>query len=211
MAENFDVFTLGQKFGTALARMFTPNPGIVVVHRIAGRRRYNCQVLQGKPEICVEIQKMLQNYPGMDTAVVSPLTGTILVCYHCPEKQISEVIDALSHLISGTHAIHDKSIIPSIALSAGENLNDSAIRLRELTSRFLNREAPLFLSRIAGFALVCYGISRVVGRGERPSGTQLFWWGLALLLRQSHRHPKEMIASARQAMKEEQQTKTSAV
>lgn len=210
MTENFDVFTMGQNVGEALARVLTPHPGIVVVHRIAGRRRYNCRILKGKPEICAEIEKMLQNYPGMDHAAVSPLTGTILVCYHCPEKQISELIDALSHLVSGTHAIHDKSIIPSIALSAGENLNDSAIRLRELTSRFLNREAPLFLSRIAGFLLVCYGLSRVLGRGERPSGPQLFWWGLALLLRQSHRHPKEMIANARRAMKEDQQNRTPA-
>lgn len=198
MAEQ-DLFTLGQNFGAVLGRIFTPAPAVVIEHKLPGRRRYSCKSIKGHQEICAQIEKMLASYPGVTKARVSPFTGSITVSYSCEERQISELIDALSHLISGRHAIHDKSFIPSFALSAGENLNDSALKLREAASRFLNREEPLFVSRIAGFLLLCYGVSRVM-KGERPSGPQLFWWGLALLLRQSHRHPKELISSARQAM-----------
>lgn len=198
MAEQ-DLFTLGQNFGAVLGRIFTPAPAIVIEHKLPGRRRYSCLPIKSHQDICAQIESMLSSYPGVTQAKVSALTGSITVSYTCEERQISELIDALSHLISGRHAIHDKSIIPSFALSVGENLNDSALKLREATSRFLNREEPLFISRIAGFLLLCYGVSRVM-QGERPSGPQLFWWGLALLLRQSHRHPKELISSARRAM-----------
>ena len=46
-----------------------------------------------------------------------------------------------------------------------------------------------------GLALFSYGLIRILYRGDRPAGPQLFWWGLGLLLRQSHPDPKKVFAA----------------
>lgn len=195
-----EVFSKGFAAGSALREFFSIQPGMVIAHRVPGRRRYVCEAIKGHADVCTELIKMLQSYQGITSAEASDLTGSVTVCYTCKEKEIDQLFDALSHLIAGRHAIHEKSVIPSAVLSLGDNLNNGARLAKAQAAHFLNREEPLFFSRLVGIALLAAGLYRIVGRGDRPAGPQLFWWGLGLLLRQSHQHPKELIAGAAQAM-----------
>ncbi len=197
-----NTFNAGVAAGSALRKALAGKQGLVIAHRLPGRRRYSCAQLKGEGEICSLLEQALCAYEGVDEVRANPYTGSLTLCFHCAENDIDALADAASHIIAGCHAIHEKSFIPNAMLSAGDSLTDALRLLREQVGRFLRREEPLFLSRITGLLLLGWGLYLVVGRGDRPSGPQMFWWGIGLLLRQSHRHPQELIAGASAMLKE---------
>lgn len=183
-------FDTGVKLGSALRYLLFTNDGMVIAHRIKGRRRYCCNALKGQSEVCAELEAQLQDFPGMTYARVSPVTGSVTVCYECSEKAINALFDALSHQIAGKHAVQEETIIPTGVLTVADNVNDTFQGAKRRLTRFFNHTEPAFLTRIAGMILLIYGFNRIFNNGDRPSGPQILLWGLALLMRRSHPEPK---------------------
>ncbi|MCR5537133.1 MAG: hypothetical protein K6F05_06955 [Succinivibrio sp.] len=183
-------FDAGVQIGNTLRNLLFTNNGMVIAHRIKGRRRYSCQALKGQPEVCRELEHELQDFPGMTSCKVNPITGSVTICYTCSEKAINALFDALSHQIAGKHAVQEETIIPTGVLTVADNVNDTFQNVKQLLTKFFNHTEPAFLTRIAGMILLIYGFNRVFNNGDRPSGPQILLWGLALLMRRSHPDPK---------------------
>ncbi|MGN0908471.1 MAG: HMA2 domain-containing protein [Succinivibrio sp.] len=192
MKAAFPGFGKGIELGRALREKFFSNEGMVIAHRIKGRRRYICQALRGNAKACSDLEKLLGTVPGITFARVSPILGSVTVSYTQTERNINALFDALSHEIAGTHAIQEETIIPTGALSAGDCLSDAARGIASRIGKFINHTEPAFLTRIAGLALLVYGVNRIVFNGDRPAGPQILLWGLALLARPSHPDPKPL-------------------
>ncbi len=182
----------GVNAGRFIKQKLFENEGMVIAHRIKGRRRYICKAIKGNAEACQELEKILARFPGMTYVRVSPILGSVTVSYTQTERHINALFDALSHEIAGTHAVQEETLIPTSALQVGDNLNDSARRVVGSIKRFFNHTEPVFLTRVAAIALLIYGFNRIVINGDRPAGPQIMLWGLALLLRQSHPEPKSL-------------------
>lgn len=193
-------FDTGLKIGQAINATLFGNQGMVVVHRIPGRRRYICKALQGVQSTCEDLEALLRRFPGISYARVNPLLGSVTVEYTLRERAINELFDALSHQIAGQHALQESTILPAGVLAAGDNVFDTFRRLKMGVTRFFNHAEPAFLTRLAGIALLMYGFNRVFLSGERPSGPQILLWGLALLLRPSHPDPKGLEEDLQQAL-----------
>ena len=187
---------LGMRVGESLGKLFfSGNSGMVIVHRIPGRRRYVCKALKNEKAACLHLEELIQSFPGIMKATVNPMTGSVIVVYDQSEKVIDALFDSMSHALAGKHAVHELTVIPTGILTVGDNINDSLRSLRDNVRGFFNHSEPMFLSRMLGLALFSYGLIRILYRGDRPAGPQLFWWGLGLLLRQSHPDPKKVFAA----------------
>ena len=180
----------GVAVGRYVKQKLFDNEGMVIAHRIKGRRRYVCKALKGNVEACLELEKILSRFPGITSVRVVAILGSVTVTYTQSERNINALFDALSHEIAGKHAVQEETLIPTSALTVGDNLNDSARRLVNSIKRFFNHTEPVFFTRVAAIALLIYGFNRIVINGDRPAGPQIMLWGLALLLRQSHPEPK---------------------
>lgn len=189
MANNIG-FDLGVKLGNGLYKIFSPqNTGLVIAHKICKRRRYTCSVLKGQQDLCANVQKELNRIEGVTSAKVNPYTGSVTVSYTLLEKDADRLFDELSHLISGKHAQHEATlIVPSSMVAVSDNINDSVRSIRDNIRNFFNHTEPLFVSRLVGVAFIGYGVYSMIFRGDRPSATQVFFWGLGLVMRQSHKH-----------------------
>lgn len=194
-------FSEGYRLGQAFADMMFSNRGMVIAHRIPGRRRYSCEAIKGRPEVCARIEELLLGLDGFDSVRVSPVTGSVTAEYSVPEETADLVFDALSHAVAGKHALQEQTVIPTGIVTAGDNIYDIFRGLKKGILTFLDHTGPAFFTRIAGFALLAYGINRVVFQGDRPSGTQILFWGLALLLRPTHLEIKDFIKPAARLMK----------
>ncbi len=192
---------MGYKFGSGVRKMFTGSDGLIIAHRLPGRRRYTCERIKGDKELCTELETLIYKFPGVKTARVNPVLGSITVAYEQEEKVMDALVDTISHQIAGKHAQQEESSIPSNILTASDNLTDSIRNLRMKVCGFFNHQEPMFFTRLGGLALFGYGVYRIYS-GDRPSGTQMFLWGLAILMRQSHPDPKKVIA--RSAMEQQQ-------
>ncbi|MCR5085238.1 MAG: hypothetical protein K6A65_07025 [Succinivibrionaceae bacterium] len=187
--------SLGLKVGSAIHGLLAGgSDGMVIAHRLKGRRRYTCRGIKGQPEACAALEAELSRFPGMRSARVSPVTGSITVTYEQRERVIDALFDALSHQVAGKHAVQESTVIPTGLVTASNNLNDLLNQVVSLAKRFMNHTEPMFWTRIAGLALVAFGVTKVM-RGERPSGPQLALWGIALLLRQTHPDPKSVLGA----------------
>ena len=51
-------FSEGYRLGQAFADMMFSNRGMVIAHRIPGRRRYSCEAIKGRPEVCARIEEL---------------------------------------------------------------------------------------------------------------------------------------------------------
>lgn len=197
---------LGIKAGTMLRRVLTvENQGMIIAHRMEGRRRYTCKRLKGDADLCAALQEAIAAFPKITSVKVSPVTGSITVTYTQEEKIIDGLFDSLSHQLGGHHAQQEQSILPSSFITISDSLNETARGMKDKVCAFLNHTEPLFASRLIGLALVSYGLSRIIMRGDRPAGPQLFWWGLGLLLRQTHRHFGNLAPKVQEPKKEDNQ------
>lgn len=180
---------VGASLRSVLGSMFKPaKSGLVIAHSIVGRRRYTTEVLKGQSaETCALIEKAICKVEYVTSCKVNPITGSLVVTYTCDESTASAFFEGVSHTLTGMHAQHEKSIIPTSLISASYQLNDQARALRDQMRNFLNHSEPLFISRLVGLSFLGYGLFCMLYRGDRPSGIQVFWWGMALLLRRSHR------------------------
>ena len=185
-------FQTGISAGRYLKQKLFDNEGMVIAHRIKGGRRYICKALKGNIDACTELEKILGRFPGIHYVRVSSIIGSVTVCYTQSERNINALFDALSHEIAGKHAVQEETLIPTSALTVGDNLNDSARRVVGRIKSFFNHTEPVFFTRVAAIALLVYGFNRIVINGDRPAGPQIMLWGLALLLRQSHPEPKNL-------------------
>lgn len=183
-------YATGRSLGGYVKQKLFENEGMVIAHRIKGRRRYICKALKGNAEACLELEKILKQFPGMTYVRVTPAIGSVTVVYTQTEKNINALFDALSHEIAGKHAVQEETLIPTSALTVGDNLNDSARAVVARIKRFLNHTEPVFFMRVLAICLLVYGFNRIVINGDRPAGPQIMLWGLALLLRPSHPEPK---------------------
>ena len=189
---------VGIKVGTTIRSLFGSifapgaNQGLIIAHAIPGRRRYQSSALRGlSQEVCSCVEKaILDSSEQISSAKVNPITGSLTVTYSFSEEDALAFFEGLSHALTGTHAQHEKSVIPTSLITASNRLNDEARAVRSQVKSFFNMAEPLFISRIAGLAFLGYGIYRMIYNGDRPSGIQLFWWGMGLLLRQSHKDLK---------------------
>lgn len=82
--------------GTSLAELLRAGSGMLLAHCIRGRRRYVCPALRGRSRACEKLESMLQKFPGMTSARVSPVTGSVTVCYTLREAEMDALFDALS-------------------------------------------------------------------------------------------------------------------
>lgn len=179
----------GMNFGRMIANIFsTQNSGFVIAHRINGRRRYICQTLIHSRDLCFELENLLKQVPGVISVKASHITGSVVIVYNTNESEIDMLFDSLSHTIAGQHAQQEASLLPSAVITVSDNINVGLTVAKEQVKNFFNHTEPLFISRVVGMGLLVYGIIRMIYRGDRPAGPQLFWWGLGLLLRQSHKH-----------------------
>lgn len=200
-------FEIGLQTGVAFRRLFSfENNGMLIAHRIKGRRRYTCKAIKGQNDLCKTIYQALISFPQIKSATVNPVTGSITVSYDQDEAVIDSIFDTLSHQLAGHHAQQERTVIPQALITVSNNINDTARKVRDDIRGFLNHTEPMFLSRILGLALITYGLSRVVLRGDRPAGPQLFWWGLGLLLRQTHKDYQSLSAE-KNLLKQRAETK----
>ena len=183
-------FEGGVAVGRYIKQKLFENEGMVIAHRIKGRRRYLCKALKGNALACAELEKILKRFPGIKYVRVNAILGSVTVSYTQSERNINALFDALSHEIAGKHAVQEETLIPTSALTVGDNINDSARRLVGGIKKFFNHTEPVFFTRVTAVALLVYGFNRIVINGDRPAGPQIMLWGLALLLRQSHPEPK---------------------
>ena len=65
-------FSEGYRLGQAFADMMFSNRGMVIAHRIPGRRRYSCEAIKGRPEICSRIEDLLLGLDGFDSVLLHP-------------------------------------------------------------------------------------------------------------------------------------------
>lgn len=180
---------VGSSLRSGLSSFFnSENRGLIIAHAIPGRRRYTTNVLKDQtPEACALIEEAICKVDYVTSCKVNPVTGSLTVTYTCDENTASAFFEGVSHALTGMHAQHEKTMIPSSMISAGYHLNDQARAIRDHMRNFLNHAEPLFISRLVGLSFLGYGLFRMLYRGDRPSGIQVFWWGMALLLRRSHR------------------------
>ena len=80
-------FSEGYRLGQAFADMMFSNRGMVIAHRIPGRRRYSCEAIKGRPEICSRIEDLLLGLDGFDSVRVSPVTGSVIAEYSMPSPE----------------------------------------------------------------------------------------------------------------------------
>ena len=187
-------FGLGVRVGNALSQVFSfENKGMIIAHRMPGRRRYTCQALKGRPDLCEHLQPLLEQFPGITEVRLSPVTGSVTVSYNQREEVIDSLFDLLSHNIAGKHAQQEETLLPSSLITVSDNLNDAARGTAEQIGKFFSHAEPLLLSRVAGVGLVALGLTRMIVSGDRPAGPQLLLWGLGLLLRQSHKDPEQVL------------------
>lgn len=181
--------SFGYKVGSAISAIFSGDLiGLTIVHHIPGRRRYNCNMLKNLSyENCQAIEQAVLSVELITSCKVNPITGSILVTYDMDEVSANSFFEQLSHSLTGNHAQHDKTVIPSSMISATNLLNDEARAAKEQIKAFLNHSTPLFFSRLIGLSFIGYGVYRMVYSGDRPSAIQVFFWGLGLLMRQSHK------------------------
>lgn len=183
-------YNLGKKFGNAISQVFSiENQGMIIAHRIKGRRRYTCLALKGRDDLCAHLNDILSQFPGITDVKINKVTGSVVVCYNQKESVINDLFDLLSHNIAGKHAQQEKTAIPSSVITVSDNITDAVRNTFGDIKTFFSHTEPLFLSRLAGIALVGYGIMRMVANGDRPAGPQLLLWGLALMMRQGHKDP----------------------
>lgn len=183
-------FSTGIKIGIKLRELLFSNDGMVIAHRIKGRRRYVCNALKRNEEACRELEQILADFPGITSAKVNPITGSVTITYTQTEKAINALFDALSHQIAGKHAVQEETILPTGMLTVGDNINDTFRNVKNRITKFFNHASPAFFSRLMGAVLLIYGLNRVIRGKELPAGPQLTLWGLALLMRPSHPEPK---------------------
>lgn len=183
---------LGIKVGSALRNtLSTENDGLIIAHRIKGRRRYLSKALKNHPETCQIVQEALSQIEEVTYCKINPVTGSLTVAYTLPENKMDLILDSFSHALAGKHAQQESTILPSAVITVSDNINDTFRSARDSIRNFFNHTEPLFVSRLVGMGLLFYGVTLMINRGDRPAGPQLFWWGLGLLLRQSHKHNKE--------------------
>lgn len=180
---------VGSTLRSSLGSFFSSeNRGLIIAHAIPGRRRYTTEVLKGQSsETCALIEQAICKVDYVTSCKVNPVTGSLTVTYTCDEPTASAFFEGVSHTLTGMHAQHEKTLIPTSMISASYHLNDQARAIRDQMRNFMNHAEPLFISRLVGLSFLGYGLFRMIYRGDRPSGIQVFWWGMALLLRRSHR------------------------
>jgi hypothetical protein len=183
----------GLLLGRAIHNLFSGNAGMVIASRQKNRRRYTCQSIKGEREVCAILEQLIADFPGIKTVTVNQITGSITVTYEQDEEYIDALFDALSHHLAGKHAVQERTIIPTRMLTVSDNINDSLRYAKKKVAGVFSHTEPVFLSRLLGIALFIYGINRIVLKGDRPAGPQLFLWGLALLMRQSHPDPRKIL------------------
>lgn len=184
---------LGIKAGSSIRRIVGAlfggeGNGLVIAHSIKGRRRYTSRALRNLGEEgCRSIEDAIAQVDYITSCKVNPRTGSMTATYNCSEAEARDFFEGLSHYLTGEHAQHEKTLIPSSMIGASNRLNDEARAAIDNLKQFLNHAEPLFFSRVIGVAFIGYGVYRIVFSGDRPSATQVLFWGMALLLRQSHR------------------------
>ena len=184
---------LGIKAGSSIRRIVGAllggeGNGLIIAHSIVGRRRYTSKALKNLgAEGCKSIEEAISAVEYITSCKVNPITGSLTATYTCSESEARDFFESLSHYLTGEHAQHEKSLIPSSMIGASNRINDEARAAIDNLKQFLNHTEPLFFSRVIGMAFIGYGVYRIVISGDRPSATQVLFWGMGLLLRQSHR------------------------
>lgn len=168
-------FSEGYRLGQAFADMMFSNRGMVIAHRIPGRRRYSCEAIKGRPEVCARIEELLLGLDGFDSVRVSPVTGSVTAEYSVPEETADLVFDALSHAVAGKHALQEQTVIPTGIVTAGDNIYDIFRGLKKGILTFLDHTGPAFspgspASRFLPTASAGW-CSRGTGRQERRSSS----------------------------------------
>ena len=181
--------SLGYKVGASIGALLSGDLlGLVIAHSIPGRRRYSCKMLKNlDPESCAAIEQAVNSVDLITSCKVNPITGSLIVTYTMDERSANIFFEQLSHSLTGTHAQHEKTVMPASMISVSNLLNDEARAAKEKLKDFLNKSSPLVMSRLIGLSFVGYGVYRMIYRGDRPSAIQVFFWGLGLLLRPSHK------------------------
>ena len=136
---------------------------------------------------CKSVEEAINAVEYITSCKVNPITGSLTATYTCSESEARDFFESLSHYLTGEHAQHEKSLIPSSMIGASNRINDEARAAIDNLKQFLEPHEPLFFSRVIGMAFIGYGVYRIVISGDRPSATQVLFWGMGLLLRQSHR------------------------
>ena len=67
-------FEGGVAVGRYIKQKLFENEGMVIAHRIKGRRRYLCKALKGNALACAELEKILKRFPGIKKCVDIALT-----------------------------------------------------------------------------------------------------------------------------------------
>ena len=92
---------LGMRVGESLGKLFfSGNSGMIIVHRIPGRRRYVCKALKNEKAACLHLEELIQSFPGIMKATVNPVTGSVIVVYDQSEKVIDALFDSMSHALA---------------------------------------------------------------------------------------------------------------
>lgn len=182
---------VGSSVGGLIGSIFKgENNGLIIAHSVPGRRRYTSRALKGQSaEVCETIEQAVVAVDYICSCKVNPITGSLTVTYTCSEDDARDFFEGLSHFLTGEHAQHEKTLIPTSMIGATYRLNDGARAAREQLKNFLNHAEPLFISRIVGISFIGYGLYRIIYNGDRPSAIQVLFWGMGLLLRKSHNDP----------------------
>jgi hypothetical protein len=159
---------LGRKKGAGAGRLPSFAGVIETAHVLPGRVRFRAPGLVGRDTLAKELQKRLAKLEGIESAAVSPISGSVLLRF-APERVTPELLlGAVIRLLGLEKEIQrpPRSRIGEGIRHTGEALNRA---VHEQTSGMIDLWTALAV------LLVVLGI-RQIAAGNRALGWPLLWW-----------------------------------
>ena len=97
-------------------------------------------------KVARSVEEAISAVDYITSCKVNPITGSLTATYTCSESEARDFFESLSHYLTGEHAQHEKSLIPSSMIGASNRINDEARAAIDNLKQFLNHTEPLFLA-----------------------------------------------------------------
>jgi len=162
---------LGISAGRQLNELLS-GTGFTLVHALSGRRRYRHEDLIHNPDLACQWERQLLGVQGIYRVQFTPLTGSVLIEYTCPDEHIDVVMSYLQQL----HTMPDaRSPYGKLGLDIQHLFRRLNRNIFQNTGRFLD------LRTLLAVGLLIFGARKVWMLRQLPSGPQMVWWAYSLL------------------------------
>ncbi|MBR1761381.1 MAG: hypothetical protein IJ741_09430 [Schwartzia sp.] len=182
---------MGLAFGHGIRRLFAggaakcAEPSFALARAIPGRRRYYAKALMGNDALAAAVETALAKLECVDEVKANPVSGSLLLVYHCDEARADAIADRLANRVFAAPA-QKKADAPSPqddhseGLAAfGQSLRGTFIaingHIKSVTGGWF--DLPSLLSIV----FTVRGLQKLLLAKQLPSGPQLIWWAFSLL------------------------------